>query len=181
MVLAAAWVAHCREDGIVPVPGKPDRDWYEQELFYAVGKTSTTECDRGRDYDRVMAHFEGLGRTGIKWQMKVHGGDFVRMQHELRKAVGAAADGVTEEYLRAVVRRMRTRVGRPVPAELPALKDVSKPELIAAMGEIKRALRREGKLPSGLPLEAMAMAKDEGRGMKDEVAAGDVAEDNVPF
>lgn len=143
MLLKLAWEEHCRVGNIAPAPPKPDRDWYEQELFFATRKTSTTDCNPGRDYNLAMAHFEAVARAGIKWQMKLHGSDFVRMQHELREAVGAAAEAITEDYFRTVVRRMMTPHGHPLPEALPVLTKVPREVLIAAMGEIKRNLRRE--------------------------------------
>jgi len=136
-LLALAWARHCAAEGIVPVPAKHDRGWYEQELFAAVRKTSTTECNAGRDYDLVMAHFEALARAGIKWQMRVHNGDGRRLLHELRAAVGEDvldAHGVDEAYLLRVAQH-----GWPHIAELAEL---SREQCITVLGEVKRSLRR---------------------------------------
>jgi hypothetical protein len=78
--------------------GAEYRAWYEAALFNAVRKTSTTECNAGRDYDFVMAEFEVLGQSGIKWQRKAATGDANRMVHEIRRTCGAASD-VDESYM----------------------------------------------------------------------------------
>jgi hypothetical protein len=87
----------CKFCGIDP-KGSEYRKWYEMALFNAVRKTSTTDCNAGRDYDFVMAEFEVLGQSGIKWQRKAATGDAVRMLHEIRKTCGSAAD-VDESYM----------------------------------------------------------------------------------
>lgn len=87
-----------------------------------------------------MAHFEALGRVGIKWQMKLHSGDAVRIMHELREAVGSFADQhVDEDYLRATAQQA-LRLDGP-----PALKDPKREQLIFVLGEVKRWLRRRPK------------------------------------
>ena len=156
-LVAAAWRVHCVDEGI-PVTAKVGREWYEQELFFATRKTSTTECGAGRDYDLAMAHFEELGRAGITWQMRLHTGDGRRLLHELREAVGEDAldaHGVDEDYLRAVARRMLRVDFEP---ELGAL---SREQCILVLGEVKRwlrgaarAARADGSAPP-LPEEAL--------------------------
>ena len=153
-LLAAAWARHCADEGIVPA--KPAREWYEQELFAAVRVTSTTECNAGRDYDLVMAHFEALARAEIKWQMRVHSGDGKRLLHELRAVVGEddlEAHGVDEDYLRAVAQRELRLDYRP---ELSAL---SREQCIVVLGEVKRWLRRAKKHAAAeaaaIPAEAL--------------------------
>jgi hypothetical protein len=89
--------AACQFCGIDP-KGSEYRAWYEAALFRAVGKTSTTECDAGGDYDWVMAQFEEMASAGIKWQLRAAKGDAKRMLHEIRKTCGAAAD-VDEDYM----------------------------------------------------------------------------------
>lgn len=133
-MIRAAWNAHCLHESIAPVPAKWDRSWYEQELYYAVKKTSTSDCNAGRDYDRAMAHFEALAGVGIKWQMKLHSGDAVRLLHELREAVGDY--DIDEDYLRGVAQRMlKLEV-------LPALETLKREQLILILGEVKRYIRR---------------------------------------
>lgn len=132
-LIAAAWRAHCTHEGI-ELTKKPDRSWYEQELFLATGQTSTSDCNAGRDYDLAMAHFEGLAGVGIKWQMRVHSGDAKRLLHELRAEVDA--HDIDEDYLRGVARR-RLRLD-----ELPALETISRENLVLILGEVKRFCRR---------------------------------------
>lgn len=172
-LLALAWKGHCEEEGISPVDRcKGNRcgdcaycSWYEQTLFQETGHTSTTECNAGRDYDLFMAELERIGRAGIKWQMKVHRGDAVRIMHELREAVGQYADEmVDEDYLRSVAQQALQL------SYLPELKDLNREQLIFLLGEVKRWLRRKAKkerftAPPAQPPSARV-------GTKEEVAAG---------
>lgn len=138
----AAWSAHCREAGR-PVTAKPDRVWYERELFFATSHESTSECNAGRDYDRAMAHFEQLAGTGIDWQMRFHTGDARRILHELRTEV--EAHDIDEDYLQGVARQM---LGREVPLER-----LTRQQLILILGEVKRYCRRRLKHEAPAPAE----------------------------
>lgn len=132
----AAWAAECKRDGR-QVTAKPDRDWYEQALYRAVRKTSTTECDAGHDYDFVMAHFEALAGVSIKWQMRVYSGDVKRILWWLQKDCGDAdlrRLGVNEDYL---LRMVRSGYGQKKPWEL------EKEERQTILGEVKRWVRRD--------------------------------------
>jgi hypothetical protein len=137
-----AWIAVCKAEGRAAAAA-PDRCWYEQELYLAVGQTSTTECNAGRDYDLAMAHFEGLAGAGIAWQMRVHSGDAKRLLHELSEVTHA--HDIDEDYLRSVARRMlRTE-------HLPELAHLSRPQLILILGEMKRYVRRRLKREAEIP------------------------------
>jgi hypothetical protein len=142
MLVKAAWRAYALQESLDPGT-KPDRGWYERELEFATGRSSTTECNAGRDYDLAMAHFEGVAGTGIKWQMKVHTGDAKRLLYELQKAVGE--HDIDEDYLRGIARRM-LRLER-----LPALETLTRDELIRILGEVKRYIRR--RLKRGAPAQ----------------------------
>lgn len=134
----AAWTAHCRHEGLA-LSVKPDREWYEQELFIATRHTSTSDCNAGRDYDLAMARFEELAGTGIKWQMKVHHGDANRMLHDLGEEFGEEAlkrHRVNEDYLRATARQS-LRLDY-----LPELSKLSRKQCVLVLGEVKRWLRR---------------------------------------
>lgn len=133
-MIKRAWAAHCLAEGINPVPPKWDRDWYEQELYYAVKTTSTSDCNAGRDYDLAMAHFESIAGESIKWQMRVHSGDARRLLHELSEIT--EDHGIDEDYLRGVARQM-LKVDH-----LPELSKLTKPQLVLILGEVKRHVRR---------------------------------------
>lgn len=145
-----AWQAHCRAEGIPATP-KPDRSWYEQELFFSTGQHSTADCNAGRDYDRAMAHFESIAGGSIKWQMRIHTGDAVRLLHELRREVEAY--DIDEDYLRGVARRMlRTE-------HLPELERLTREQLILILGEVKRFCRRRLKT-EGAPAEQLPQTQE---------------------
>lgn len=145
-LIAAAWAFHLKEEpAATKCRGKRCRqcdycEWYVAALQAACGKTSTTACNRGRDYDRVMAHFETLGCAGIRWQMRVHDGDARRILFNLREA--QADHALTEEYLQGVARRMLKR------QDLPELEHLTAEHLIIILGEVKRHLRRKAKRES---------------------------------
>lgn len=144
-LVAAAWLAYCRQENL-PLTLKLDRCWYERELFFATGHSSTSDCNAGRDYDRAMAHFEGVAGTGIRWQMKIHTGDSKRLLYELQKAVGEHE--IDEDYLRAVARRM-LKLDR-----MPELSKLTRDQLVMILGEVKRYIRRNLKAERKASLEA---------------------------
>ena len=142
-MIREAWAAHCLREGTAPVPPKWARDWYEQELFHATGATSTADLGAGRDYDRAMAHFEVLGGRDIRWQMKLHGGDAVRILHELDRV--HPGHGLDETYLRGVAKRM-LRLDF-----LPELSRLTREQTVIVLGEVKRWLRRQPKAEIDIP------------------------------
>lgn len=142
-MLDEAWAAHLLSQGEAQVPRCKCKvrgsdcgccRWYLQELFFATGQHSTSECNAGRDYDRAMAHFESIAGNGIKWAMKIHSGDANRLLHELRATVGGYE--IDEDYLRGVARQMLQT------EELPELEKLSRKQLILILGEVKRYVRR---------------------------------------
>lgn len=147
-LLALAWERHATEEGIAgPVPRCVKRArcgacaycrWYEQTLFAATGRTSTTECNAGRDYDRFMRELEIVAQAGIVWQMKCYEGDSTRLLHELRETFGQPAldaHRVTGDYLLATARQA-------FGPDLPGLWKLSREQCVMVLGEVKRWLRR---------------------------------------
>jgi hypothetical protein len=136
-MIRAAWKAHCLREGLTSAPGQFDRGWYERELSFATGRTSTIECNAGRDYDFAMAHFEALAGSGIRWQMCAHTGDARRLLHELSRF--SHTHHLDEDYLRKVARQMlRT-------PHLPHLAELTRAQLLVILGEVKRHLHRRTK------------------------------------
>lgn len=77
----AAWELHCSRSGLA-ASDRAERDsWYRRELKIATGKTSTKDCDSGRDFERCCAHFEALADAGIKWQLRLIQGDLRRIRY----------------------------------------------------------------------------------------------------
>lgn len=99
-LVALAWAAHCRLTGAA---GKMDRGWYEDTLEAATGYRSTSECNAGRDYDAAMAEFEAIAGTGVKWGLKLHGGDAKRIAHNIRQI--CEDHDIDEGYMRRVARK----------------------------------------------------------------------------
>jgi hypothetical protein len=130
----------------------PDRDWYEQELYYATGCTSSTECDAGHDYDFAMAHFEELAGAGIRWQMKVKNGDAKRLIYNVQKI--ARGFNCDEAYLRGIARQA---LGT---AHLPALDKLTPEQRVTVLRAVKievRRLKARGEEPH-LPVRTEALA-----------------------
>jgi len=111
--------------------------WYEAVLEGATGKTSTTECNAGRDYEDFMAALEEIHGEGVKWCLKAGGaGDAGRILHEL-DALAGGESGWTEQDLRAIARQMRQG------EELPELGSLSERELITVRRAAKQQVTRE--------------------------------------
>lgn len=143
-VVGDAWTRYCELNRLPLTPAiddnKPYRAWYETELKYCTGKTSTAHCNRKRDFDQAMAHFESIAENGIYWQTRIYGADARRIAWNIRDLV--AANEVDEDYMRGMARRM-LRLGDDCP--LPALEQMEDAQLIIIMGELKRFLRRGGR------------------------------------
>lgn len=159
----AAWLAHCLREGL-PKTLKLDRAWYEQELHYATGHTSTTECNAGRDYDWAMAHFEVLAGAGIKWQMNIYQGDVKRMLFSLRSELGERKlqqARVDEAYL---LQAIRNGYAGKKPWE------IEREQLIVILGEVKRHVRRHV-VETGHAFDEHRVARDQW--LTDEEVAAD--------
>ncbi len=129
-----AWAAHCRMESLAETDKAGERAWYEAQLFEATGNSTSRACNAGRDYDRAMAHFETVAGSGVKWNLRLFGGDAKRILHQLREV--SDEHQLDEEYLRGVARRMLNR------EYLPELHTLSRETLITILGEVKRHIRR---------------------------------------
>jgi hypothetical protein len=125
---------------------KPDRDWYERELFAATGCRSTTDCNRGKDFDKAMAHFEQLAGNGIKWTLKAANGDRTRLLY-LIESEARAGGYPYPEYVVAIARTPFEKLNRP----FPGLEALVVEDLVKLLGKLKRAVRRrrESVAPTG--------------------------------
>lgn len=144
-LVALAWTRHCKLERLPESP--PDkkknpafRSWYQDELKFCTGKTSSEHCNRKRDFTNAMAHFESILGESIFWQTRLYGDDARRIAWNIRDIV--AANEVDEDYMRGMARRM-LRLGDDCP--LPPLDQMEDEQLIIIMGELKRFLRRGGR------------------------------------
>lgn len=139
----AAWTRYCSlhpEALQAADKAAARRAWYEEELEIATGQTSTTRCDRKRDFEAAMAHFEAIAGNGIYWNLRVYGADARRIAHNIREL--CQANDVEEDYMRGMARRsLRLSEWDP----LPELASLEYEQLIVLMGELKRFLRRGGR------------------------------------
>lgn len=134
LLVAKAWREHCREHGLDCTP-KPDRAWYETELQLATGKSSTSDCNAGSDYEAAMSHFEALSGDGIKWQMRQFRGPANRIEHALKKL--CADHEIAEDYMQRIARHS-LRV-----EELPELHKLSKEQLLTILRACKQYVTRK--------------------------------------
>lgn len=171
LLVKGAWAVHCRAENGDARDKAAERSWYERQLAAATGKASSSACNAGRDYDLAMAHFEACAGAGLKWNLRLYGGDAKRMLHEIHEV--AEAHGIDEDYLRGCARRALGLGGE---AELPELHTLPRELLIQIVGEVKRFVRRRMKR------EQAAHTKDD-HFSPDETnrTAANVGADTCPF
>lgn len=99
-----AWFAHCRRNNLDVGNDTAQDLWYRKELVAALGVYTTKQCDRKKDFETLMAHFEAIEGCSIQWQMKLASGDHRRLLHLVRAR--AQALGVTEEYIQGIADQM---------------------------------------------------------------------------
>jgi hypothetical protein len=116
------------------------RKWYEDELESCTGNRTTADCDRRRDFETLMAHFEQIVGDSIYWTQRVYGADARRVAWNIQEI--CRANEVDEDYMRGIARRM-LRLDETAP--LPALEQMTYQQLVIIMGELKRFLRRGGR------------------------------------
>lgn len=116
------------------------RQWYEDELESCTGNRTTAACDRRRDFETVMAHFEQIAGNSIYWTTRVYGADARRVAWNIQEI--CRSNEVDEDYMRGMARRM-LRLDETSP--LPALEQMTYQQLVIIMGELKRFLRRGGR------------------------------------
>lgn len=142
-LVKAGWARACRLDATLlhaADKAAAQRAWYEAELEAATGQTTTIDCDRKRDFEDAMEHFEMIVGESIYWATRKYGSDARRILYNIRESVRDA--DVDEDYMRGVARRaLRLRESDP----LPELATLSYPQLRTIMGELKRFLSRGGR------------------------------------
>lgn len=99
----AAWKLHCQREGV----SIPFDTFRRDELEKATGKRSTGKCSSGRDFEKAAAHFEELAEDGIKWQLRLLGGDLRRARHAIEKInpdylKQFKTDAAFQEYLEGI-------------------------------------------------------------------------------
>jgi hypothetical protein len=100
-----AWLAHCERECITDSTAASKKDWERQELKRVFGVDSTRDLDKGKDFERAMAHFEELADAGIYWQVKVVNGDADRARHVLNETISNLR--LKPEYVDAIRRQMQ--------------------------------------------------------------------------
>ncbi len=139
-----AWTKHCEANGIEMGP-KKDRAvytelfnaWHREQLMKAVGKDSTTMCDRKRDFIPVMAHFEELADTGFYWRFKTFDDSERRVIHAIKEVCHAA--DFSEDYARGIARQALRR------DDTPLLESLNPAQLITVLRALKIHAKRNVK------------------------------------
>lgn len=113
--------------------------FYEAQLLAVTGYRSTTECDRKKDFENVMAHLEQLAGSGIKWTMKALNGDKTRVLWKLEELRNKA--GFPEEYIVAIARTPFEKRGM----AFPGLEALTAEDLVKLLGKVNRQALRNRK------------------------------------
>lgn len=163
-----AWIAYCQAHELDPkarCKGKRCQQcdfcqWYERQLYVATGQTSTSNCNRGRDYDWTVRQFEGIAGIGIKWALRCMTGDVKRMMWSLKEELGEKylrVACVDEVYLEKCIKN-GYKGAKPW--------EMSREKLIAILGEVKAWVRTHIRHVNHVAEEtAQAMAPVEGPGI----------------
>jgi hypothetical protein len=99
----AAWRAHCGRERVRPEDKVAKDAWYREQLRAALGIYTTKQCNRARDFEVLMAHFEAIAGDSIEWQLRMYRGDAKRIQYELGQL--CQRHDIDEDYLRSIARQ----------------------------------------------------------------------------
>ncbi len=105
-----AWAAHCRREDITDSTAASKKDFERAELLKCFGVNTTKGLNKGKDFDKAMAHFEELLDDGsFTWQMKALNGDARRARHQLAETVKLLR--LEPGYIAAIQRQMGIHTG----------------------------------------------------------------------
>jgi hypothetical protein len=134
IMVQSAWTRHCSRNAM-PVKDLVAKDtWIRDELEQAVGKRSTTACNKTRDFETAMAHFEAICGDDIHWQWQLFRGDAKRVIHNLNEL--ATGHDIDEDYLRRIARNALKR------DHLPDLHELPPEDLLTILRAVKIHVRR---------------------------------------
>lgn len=162
-MVTRAWRKHACAEGLNPSDRKAQDAWYRAELVKAIGRDSTRDCNSGRDFDTLMAHFEIIA-GGIEWNLRVQTGDTERFRWSIRQI--CEKWDITDAYARATAKKLLHW-----PGYLTSLDQITDPDdlrkvQIALLKQARRQSRRENQ-----PATPVPSASEE----------AEVDDDNCPF
>lgn len=109
-MVTRAWAKHA-EGNALDVRNRAAKDaWYRAELVECLGRDTTKDCDAGRDFELVMAHFEAIAGGDFHWNLRVHQGDCRRLQFSIAKI--CQRWDIDDAYARATAARVLKWPGR---------------------------------------------------------------------
>ena len=150
-LVKSAWDAHCKASAIPVRPWrKTDAEadtWYRDQLRECLGTETTAACDRGRDYDTVMAHFEALIGESYEWQWRRFRGDKTRIVHAIQSE--CLAYDVDEDYMRGIARQALQTDDLPELHNMP--EDMLRILLFALVKHLRRCRREARPIPASSP------------------------------
>ncbi len=151
-----AWQAFCQREGIgtsaagkclrgarCKLPGCAFCGWYVRTLEAATGCSSTTECDKGRDFERFMAALEGIHGRSARWNLLRQSGDARRIFWALKRWPG---HGMDEIYLRRIAAKVCCLPGLPELADL----DNTQIALVTAAAKRTAEVKSRGRVAGDL-------------------------------
>ena len=102
----AAWTTFCNQSGTGAKDKEAKREWYELHLVAATGQTTTTLCNRTRDFEEAMKEFEAVEGTSIYWATRNgdKAGELRRARHGLQEFCREHA--VEDHYIVGTSRKM---------------------------------------------------------------------------
>ncbi|HEX8312764.1 MAG TPA: hypothetical protein VF614_15690 [Chthoniobacteraceae bacterium] len=104
MMLTVAWEQHCREHGVDHTDTNLKDAWRRDQVRKSTGKSSLTQVPRvGRKFIQLMADLEVITRSGITWQVKLHGAEKRPIIHTILEI--CREHDLDEHYMRGVARQ----------------------------------------------------------------------------
>lgn len=137
----AAWELHCKRHGGPVGDRQALAEWTREQLQKSTGKTSSKDCDGGRDFDVATAHLEAIAETGYNCQLRLIRGDLKRIKYAARKIDPDylrqfAGDDDFERYLKGIIARMFPSL------EAPELHQLTNDQIRALTNAIRVDARR---------------------------------------
>lgn len=110
-LIDAAWALHCHRNGCNERDKNAYDVWYRGHLKAATGKTSTTQCNGGRNFEQACARFEELAESGYEMQLRLITGDLKRIRHAIQRVYPPFLKQFTDDqalhaWLRGIARQV---------------------------------------------------------------------------
>ena len=121
-LFSLAWLAYCACEKIRASNSIAKEKWRHEQLHAVCGVYSLKQIPRaGPQFVKIMAHLEVIARSGIFWQLRVHGADTRHLVHTIRTF--CQQHDLDEDYARGIAQKALRR------EELPDLENLSAAQL----------------------------------------------------